>query len=161
MYTSVFPWPDTRGTVLPHPEKEKSPPSPNLGRKASLPRYHPHSRITRTQGPVTAGTPSCSHRPLPVEQGTHTKAAHSRRPPLSGGGQAPYFPVPHICAVTFYNTKMVEMQGGSDYNLTQIAPKGRAFDVCRFSLVRKAGWENSLAGERKIAVCLNLPQPPR
>ena len=86
------------------------------GRNIFVPRYHPHSRITRTQGPVTAGTPSCSHRPLPGEQGTHTKAAHSRRPPLSGGGQAPYFPVPHICAVTFYNTKIVEMQGASDYN---------------------------------------------
>ena len=161
MYTSVFPWPDTRGQSS-RTRKEKSPPSPNLGRKASLPRYHPHSRITRTQAPGNGGArrPALTG-PLPGEQGTHTKAALSRRPPLSGGGQAPYFPVPHICAVTFYNTKMVEMQGGSDYNLTQIAPKGRAFDVCRFSLVRKAGWENSLAGERKIAVCLNLPQPPR
>ena len=61
---------------------EKSPPPPKLGRKANPsavpPAFAPEADMTRTQRPVTAGTPSPSQGPLPGEQAARTGAALSR-----------------------------------------------------------------------------------
>ena len=67
-----------------------------LGRKANLPRYHPHLRQRRTLIPDNGGTPSCSHRPLPGEpRDTHRSSFQPVTTPL-WDVQTRYFPVQRI-----------------------------------------------------------------
>ncbi len=87
---------------------EKALPPQTWGRKATLPRYHPHSRIAvpcAHSSPVTAGKPSRSRGPLPGEpRDTHQGGFQPVTAPLCHA-QAPYFPVLHISLSLLYHNK--------------------------------------------------------
>jgi len=82
--------------------QQKSLPSPITGTKgkpSAVPPAFVH--IVRTQSPITAGRrPALAGRSRANQAGQTSKAAFSRRPPLSGE-RCCYFPVQHICTKLF------------------------------------------------------------
>ena len=94
---------------------------PTLGRKATLPRYHPYSRLRRAlKPPVTAETPSPSQGPLPGEpSGPCSRAAFSRWPPLSDEC-FPLFSRSKHLNTRIYTTNYLVMQEEKGYNSSKV-----------------------------------------